>query len=197
MTSSVLQAVRKFDKTNIILKVGAVLCMPLLCLGCVCVSLHEVIKPCKSLKKVVKQYGGSAAMNKLAQKVATERAIFRGATTFVNTTTNATIFPDLTIWDMILESDVRIGCICSNTSTHISRMCLDTNKRKEYVDQVWRAYQANGGNYHVIVYGLIEYLCQVYGAMPMCNIVEIYVNDFVNDTALRVECLAHKEQAGM
>jgi hypothetical protein len=169
-------------------------CLPFLCAGLVCCIPAVELSYFKELyENVIKIYGGEKELTKLGDKVKKQRNIFRNAVTQVNSTCKpAIIKADVTLYDVICHADPRVGQLIKGSDVsslldEVFRSALN----KEYYDLVWTAYKELGGNYHVVVYGLIEYMCQMYD--PTCEKVKCYLNLFTSDTSLRVECLAHKD----
>ena len=76
------------------------------------------------------------------------------------------------------------------------KACTNVAARtSSYTMQVFNQYEQFGGNYHVIIYGFMEYICTMYD--PTCLIVENYLPKFGSDTPARRECLMHQEAAGI
>jgi hypothetical protein len=161
--------------------------MPLCCVGAVCiVGSHECKRFIEKYKKIIAIYGGEKNMIILANKICKENEIFRTSTTEVNNIISPQfITPNISLFDIISVMNPKIQNIVSNSK----------KTKTQYISDIWDQYQKNGGNYHVIVYGLIEYLCTIYD--PTCITIENYIDPFIADTMMKVECLSHKSDAGM
>lgn len=191
--SKIVAAGKNNRMSAVFLKLSGWLCLPFCCVGYVCLAPGYI---CDTLsdncKKLIELYGGSARLQILAQKIAKELEIFRDAVTLANTVVQPSVIrPDITIIDVIADMNPRIGPIIRNDISLI----LFPNNNNSYSTEIWKNYQNDGGNYHVIVYGLIEYLFTVYP--PDSIFVDSYINKALKDSSLRTEMLSHKTMALM
>ena len=186
--SAVLSALHQLKKYRFWLKFTGWCCMPMCCIGATCLVTSAV--PGQYIPKyeaIVELYGGKEKMKLVAEKVHREMVLFRNAVTAVNNTIDPTIIKsDITLLKLISSMNVKFRQISRESYYN----CTDI-----YVDAVWNDYVAKGGNFHVVLYGIMEYICTVYD--PTCTIAEIYLNWLTSDTSIRVECLSHQAQAGL
>jgi len=184
--SSIIKAMKVCDKQAFWLKFSGWLCIPCCCIGAACLAVGYI--PAAFVEKfteVITFYGGKDAVRALAELVQKEIRIFRDAVTEVNNSVDPhDIRANIDLFDVICDQEPKINALRSNSY-------ILSGHDKNYSKLVWDAYQKHGGNYHVVVYGLIEYMCIKYE--PTCSIVEVYLNSITSDTSLRVEVLSHKD----
>lgn len=202
MTSAILDAYRINTKTRMMLKCFGWTCIPCCCVGASCIVAAEEYTPATTyLKNTIDTYGGNKNCKEIGAKVREELAKFRKAVTAVNTYVSPQIInPNMTLFDVICKMEPKINAICtsSNSLDFYRFFKNDNDTATAYATAIWLEYtNIQGGNYHVIAYGLMEYQCMFYEATSMIGKVSYHLLDkFSTDTALRVECLSHKEAAG-
>lgn len=184
--SAIVLAKKVCEKQTFWLKLSGWICLPCCCIGCACLAAGYIPEAfAKKFADVIEFYGGKDAVRGLAERVRKEIRIFRAAITEVNNSVDPKdIRADIDLFDVICDHNPKIDALRSNKYILMSH-------DKNYSKLVWDAYQKHGGNYHVVVYGLIEYMCIKYE--PTCSIVEVYINNMTGDTSLRVEVLSHKD----
>ena len=186
--SAVLSAVHKLKKYRFWLKFSGWCCMPVCCIGATCLFASTV--PGEYIPKyeaIIELYGGKEKMKLVAEKVHREMVLFRKAVTAVNNTIEPSrIKSDITLLKLISTMNPKFRQISSEPAYNSSDI---------YIEAVWAEYVAKGGNYHVVLYGIMEYMCCVYD--PTCTFAEIYLNRLTTDTSLRVECLSHRADADL
>ena len=179
--------------TAALLKVGGWFCVPFFCLGCLCLAPGYICASfAENCKKLIELYDGRVRLNILAQKIKKEQELFRDAVTQANAVVQPSLIrPNVSLLDVISDMNPRIGPIIRSDITSI----IFAPKDKSYSAEIWKNYQNAGGNFHVIVYGLIEYLFTVYP--PDCTLVDSYVKKALQDSSLRTEMMSHKAAAHM
>jgi hypothetical protein len=152
------------------------------------VPAEQVGKMKKMYAQVIDTYGGKRKCKILGIRVQQELDIFRAAVTMVNNTCDPTIIhSDVQLLDVICQANPRIGKIIQDSSSY--SVC-NKSKNEDYLNQIWTIYTKQGGNFNLVVYGLIEYLCRMYD--PTCDYVQTYLQKFTSDSALRTVCLSCK-----
>ena len=165
-------------------------CMPCCCAGLPCLIVGDIPRTfAVKFGMLIELYGGEKKMHMLADKIAEEQSLFRDAVTFVTDTIDATkIKANITLWNVICAMHPKINSLTASLS-------FDSHfEDNTYAQQIWDRYVSTGGNYSVIVYGLIEYMCSIYD--PTCIIVDECMSKVLSDSSLRVEVLSHKTAAG-
>ena len=184
--SEIILAMKDCRKQAFWFKFTGWLCIPWCCLGSIClVAGYSPDEFAAKFAEVISLYGGRDSVRVLAERVHKEITIFRTAVTEVNYSVDPTeIRANIDLFDVICDHNPRINALRSNKY-------ILSNHNKNYSHLVWNAYMKHGGNYSVIVYGIIEYMCIKYE--PTSSLVEVYLNNVTNHTSLRVEVLAHKQ----
>lgn len=199
---SALVAAFQSTKRNIFwAKFMGYLCMPCCCVGMACLlGATEPDAILKVLKHVIAFYGDKDNCKRLSQMVAKEQAIFRECIGKVNSTINpACIDTKIHLLQLICMMDAKFGAIHGNDkfSLSLSLFLVDDQKKRmqeQYYSELWAAYKAMGGNEHVIMYGIGEYICDMYDASSL--IAQGYLVKLVGPTQLRQEVLLHRGDAG-
>jgi hypothetical protein len=184
--SAILKVYKTLQWKVSLLTTSGILCVPFFCFGCICLVPSATYSEFKNrYEKVIRLYGGKKPLKQLGKMVANENEIFRNTISFVNRTYEnpSDINPNINLLDIICEMNPSIKSIL--TSSWVGKYS------KEYVKTLYEHYIENCGNYHIIVYGLIEYLCTQYD--PTCIKIEDYLNRFVSNGALYLECMDHKQ----
>lgn len=201
MASTVLEAFASTGSNSRWFKVLGWTCMPCFCAGATCLAVAEPLSNFNEMyQRVIALYGGPVAVKALAARVRNELAIFRSAVTTVNNSLpdadSNIIIGDLKMHTMIYEKNTRIKQVMDTVDTVLSLLARfrdSDNRRQKYISLVWDEYLRLGGNYHVIVYGIIEYMCHNYD--PTSPAMKSHLEALLKDTAMRVEVLSHKAQA--
>lgn len=180
-------------KQTFLLKLSGWLCVPCFCSGCVCLAISSATEDIRSkYDAVIKFYGGEKIVVNIAEKVKVQTLIFRHAVTEVNKVVNPrNIVADI---DMFMMCKDMCPLFKAVSVTTLHSFISVANKSESYVVNVWNKYLELGGNYHIVIYGIIEYLCTV--ADPTSIYVTKYVDLLIKDTAFRSEVLSHKLDAG-
>lgn len=192
--SNILKIVSSHRKAYLACNVTGVCCIPFCCVGLACLApaqmIHHILE---QYDDVIHTYGGPKSLTVLADKIRKERVIFRDALTIVNRSCDPNIIdPDITLLDVIMQMQPRIGQIIQNSRCAGAQLLgILQKKNYAYTSVIWNAYEKREGNYSVIIYGLIEYLCQLYE--PTSQYVINFVEKFNVDSALRTECLHYKD----
>lgn len=157
-----------------------------------CLIVDKAVSPFKKkYNMIIEFYGGIAKVRELSQKISHELCIFRDARAAANDLVSAhSIISTVNILDVIFCAHPKIKSIMRPNPLDIFNMLADTGKN-QYCMAIWEEYVKRGGNYHVIIYGIIEYMCALYD--PTCALMESNINSLLSDTAYRAECLAHKD----
>lgn len=193
--SSILKLMSTYKKTYVAFNITGACCLPVCCIGLACLAPAQVIgHVLEQYDDVIYTYGGPTSLTVLADKIRNERVIFRDAVTIINQLCDPTIIDsDITLLDVIIQINPRIRHIINNSRCIGSTLLGIFNKNEknnEYASLIWNEYEKKGGNYTVIIYGLIEYLCQLHD--PTSQYVINFVEKFNVDSALRTECLQYK-----
>lgn len=170
------------------------ICIPCCCAGTACLLLAEEISKFKILfPKVIEIYGGKKNCKILGERIRTELNIFCKALTIINSSCSPIIIKtNTTLLEVICHVFPNTGNIITDVSkTGIAFLDQKTEKHNEYFNKLWETYTALGGNYQIVVYGIIEYLCQT--NEPTSDYVEQYLQEFTSYSALRAECLSYKK----
>lgn len=175
-----------------VLKTAGWCCIPVCCAGVACFSLADVENAQLSLiNRAIAFYGGVPNVKELATKVNREQSLFRAAVTKINNSIDpANIKGDVKLIDIIYHAHPRIKKLLNMGNALVIFDYMDGTKYETYYEAIWTEYEQMGGNYHVVIYGILEYICTVYDAT--CTIAEGYFDRVVSDSAARVECLSHK-----
>lgn len=188
-TSKLIDGLRQYKKQKCLLNCIGISCIPFCCTGIGCISIAAQLAPVtEALEDVVHFYGGEANVQRLAGKIIHEQHIFARAVNSVN----ATISPELintklTLLDCIIANVPRTGRIIDEAQFLTSRLRTSSS---QHGSAVWDIYLSMGGDYKVVVYGLIEYLSQNYD--PTSQTVLHVVNQLNKNSPLRNECQLHK-----
>lgn len=195
MPSAVVSAYKELKKQTYWLQFGGIACMPCFCMGFICCFFKwNLLESFEVIKKIYAFYGGDAALASLSTKVLRENELFRMSTTRVNQTVPSDLIVcNVTLLQVICANEPRIGAILNDFP--IGLYSDRKVKFNEYCKLVWDEYLRNGGNYHVVVYGLGEHVCGLYD--PTSHVAQDYMNNIVSDTQLRQEVLLHKADALM
>lgn len=188
--SAILKIYRDLQWKVNLMAISGVLCLPFFCCGCICLIPSVTYRPFKNkYEQIIRLYGGKEPLKQLGKMVANEDEVFRKAISFVNKTYDnaADMNPNITLLDIICEMNPRIKSIIKSTWFTFDLVRYN----KEYMKKLYESYVENGGNYHVIVYGIVEYLCTHYE--PTCIKMEDYINRFLDNGALYLECINHKQ----
>jgi hypothetical protein len=163
--------------------------MPFCCVGIACLSIGAQLAPvADALEDVVNFYEGQSNVRRLATKVYYEKNIFMKALNSVNATISPNLINiNLTLLDCIISNIPKTGRILNEAQYTMNRF---KSFNSEHNKAVWDMYQSMGGDYKVIVYGLIEYLCQIYD--PTSQAVMHVVKQLNENSPLRFECQLHK-----
>ena len=168
------------------------LCMPCCCLGCSFLILKKIPQEYNNnYRKIVEFYGDRHSCNRLRSLINIELQIFRKSVTQVNDTIDPNlIFSDISIIDIILRNNIKINKIFKgiNSSFDLTNNLKQINN--EYSVAIWNEYLKNNGNYHIIIYGIIEYLSGIYSEVS--EITNSFMENIISDTTLRSEILSHK-----
>ena len=164
--------------------------MSVCCTGIACITVAATLAPiADALADAVHFYGGEENLKRVANMVYHEQDIFTRAVNAVNSTISPKLIQvNLTLLDIIIANVPRTGSILEQSMSVTMR--LFKSAKQEYCKAVWDMYVSMGGNYKVIVYGLIEYMCQIYE--PTCDNVIRVVDNFNKNGPLRNECTNHK-----
>ena len=132
-------------------------------------------------KAIVEFYGGRQNLCNLNASIKKELQLFDEALA------NEDIF--MTILDVIQDMDPRF-CTCCDYSLNMSH-----GKNIVFSTFIWEKYLRLGGNYHVIIYGLFEYLCMFHEPTSkyICGFLEMML---VRNSVLKKEILSHKNASG-
>lgn len=184
-TSTVLTARKSCRKTQFWLKCAGYFCLPCCCLGVSCLTLGEVPKSfLAQYDLLIKMYGGEKKCLEIASKVSRELTLFRTAVTQINNTIDPSLIQtDITLLDVIYANHPRINALRVkshfNWSSYNSKIHGNTNA---YPTEIYNLYLSMGGDYKVVIYGLIEYLCHLYD--PTSTIVLDYLASVITDSSL-------------
>lgn len=145
----------------------------------------------KGFEDVIDYYG-KANLNRLGDLVQAEQEIFKMAVNTVNHKVNPDVIDiNLTLLDVIITMNPTTGRIIQQAKSIYMRF-NDSMKptTQNYHNLVWDEYIKLGGNYRVIVYGLIEYMCQIMEptSISVCDI----ITNFNQRGPLRNECTLYK-----
>lgn len=185
------------------LNLCGILCLPCCCAGCSFFILKKIPQEFNDkINKVINLYGGNEACNFLREKINIELQIFRNAVTKINNTINPEyIIADINILEMILYSNTKIKNIFKGINTSfdlnytskytLSLLRNNIDNTKTYILAIWNEYLNNNGNYHVIIYGVLEYFASLYSEVsdPLMD----SMNALLDDTSFRTEILSHKD----
>lgn len=176
------------------LKVAGYLCMPVCCIGCSCLFADKSMTEWKDkYDAIIALYGGKQKVKELSAKIANELRLFGTARTVANTKVSPHIIVrDVNMLDIIFCANPLVRQIMGAITLE-ALVIFDRKERNEYFTVVWNEYVNLGGNYHVIVYGIMEYLAMI--CDPTSRVMEYSVNEVLRDTAFRVECLSHRAAA--
>lgn len=193
-TSVVVSAQRACARNHILLNVLGGCCMPLCSVGITCCVVGSTFKSfSKNYKHLIGMYGGKLNMHRIATMIRQEMEIFKQAVAKVNMTVNPVfIVGDTTILDMVLYAEPVFSA--AYMPHHLMNTVSRCSSNSTYCNVLLTEYLSLGGNYNVIIYGLVEYLCMLYD--PTCTVVENVLVHAVGDTVLHVEMMAHKSKAG-
>ena len=189
--SRIVQELQAAKKNAFLTKLSGWLCVPFCCIGCACLLVAEIpakfVEQCNAL---IDFYDGEKRLGVLAVKIKKEQSLFREAVTQANSVISPELIdPNITLFDVIRDMNPRINSLCmKDIYFGISKI-----KNLTYSQEIWRTYQQNGGNYHVVMYGIIEYMFMVYHVDS--NKVADYITKVLSDTSFRVEVLSHKTSA--
>lgn len=191
--SSLLRGLKSCKQTKGLLNCIGITCMPFCCTGIACMSVAAQIAPiADALSDVVHFYGGEKNLQRIANLIHHELDIFMRAVNSVNTTVDARIINvNMTLLDVIITHVTKTGSIIEQSQSSTGRtLAMFKNIHPAYKQSVWDIYNSMGGNYKVIVYGLLEYLSQMYD--PTSNAVMSVVYNFNQNGPLRNEVAIHK-----
>ena len=192
--SAIVSAYKNLKSKTLLLKITGGFCMLFFCLGCVCCVPGFILDQCKvKFEMVIRLYGGVDDLKVLGKKVARENELFNKTIAMVNKVYEPAqaIDSKVTLFDVICHMNPRINNILN--SCWLARSLFLQEVKSDYMKQLWNQYIDNGGNYHVIVYGIIEYLCTLYD--PTCTKIDEYLDSFNSQGALYLECIEHKTEA--
>lgn len=160
------------------------LCVPICFLGCYCVTFADTPRSFYiKYKALVAFYGGRQNMINLNKRIQMELQIFARA-----------LGGDegITLLDVIQDMNPRFRTCCDYSL--LSQMFQ--NRNTVFSGIVWDKYISLGGNYHVIIYGLFEYLCMF--NEPTSEYVDGFLEMFlIRNSVLKAEILSHKDAAGI
>lgn len=192
--SAIVSALHTINRQVRLLKVAGWCCIPMFCMGAACLVVASTVDHFRALfRSAIAFYGGEKNLQVLTDKIHAELIIFRNAVTIVNAVARTeTIKADVSLLDVIYHAHPRIKSIMQpGTSALLVMSLFNTGIHDSYFDEIWKTYTSMGGNYRVIVYGILEYICMTYE--PTCTIAEAYFEKILAaNSAARVECLAHK-----
>jgi hypothetical protein len=191
--SMILNGIKSCKRSKGLLSCLGVTCMPICCTGIVCLTMgSELGWIAEALADVVNFYGGEQNVKRIAAMVEHEQNIFMRAFNNVNTTISPQLIDvNLTLLDIIICNVPKTGSIIEQSQSITKRtLSLFKTPNQEYKKAVWDMYTSMGGNYRPVVYGLIEYLCQMHD--PTSNVVMYVVDQFNHHGPLRNECALHK-----
>lgn len=188
-SSKLIDGLRQCKSQKGWLNCVGVSCMPFCCVGIACLSIGAQLAPvADALEDVVNFYEGQSNVRRLATKVYHEKNIFMKALNSVNATISPNLINiNLTLLDCIISNIPKTGRILNEAQYTMNRF---KSFNSEHNKAVWDMYQSMGGDYKVIVYGLIEYLCQIYD--PTSQAVMHVVKQLNENSPLRFECQLHK-----
>ncbi|KAG2424960.1 hypothetical protein HXX76_014118 [Chlamydomonas incerta] len=173
-----------------------------LLLPCCCTGLLAIVPAVeladqkRRINKAIAIYGSRKACQVLGKHIQQEIQFFTGAMSEVNATCGALeVQRGVQLMTIIAFTHPRLREVLENSGSTISRFLVlnhgNAAEKPPYLQKVWDAYVKKGGNYEVVVYGFLEYLCCTHE--PTSNYVMGFVDDFVSESSpLYVECMAHK-----
>lgn len=186
--SAIVATAKSQAKTTFWLKFFGWLCVPMCCLGFACIGsamLTEEIKD--KFNKLIDFYGGINHVRMIAVRVRIEANLFRRAVTKVNKEVSP----------RIIISDINLVTVIKDMVPTFKAVCprsFDGEHNTNYSKAIWDAYLEMGGNYHAVIYGLVEYMCTI--SDPTSINVDSYVQLLIKDSSLRAEVLHQRELAG-
>lgn len=193
-SSGIKWALSSVSKQTFWMKFAGAVTIPCCCLGlafCTGGAMLNIFKD--KYEEVVRIYG-KGNLDTLASKVRQEKQLFRAAVTKVNNEVHYSSITEVNLIEVMRSMVPRFGQIYNSTTfTSILRL-HHTHQHEQYYKKIWDEYQNTGGNFHVVIYGLIEYLCTEID--PTCTMMEDVLNKFTADSSLRAECMSHKVLAG-
>ena len=159
-------------------KVLGVLCVPVCCVGCLCVvASAQLAKAAELYGRLVEFYGGVAAARRMAARVRNQAKLFDQAVIAVNSR-GGDIDPRLTLLELVRHARPRFRTVCP--SHHFLR-----GTHKAYNDAVWSAFIEAGGEPDVVVHGFIELILET--ADPTSTSAMAYADLILTNTSLKDE----------
>lgn len=132
----------------------------------------------------MKTFGGTDNCRILAGKLRHELEVFNQATTNVNKAIDPNLITsNVNVYDVIFNENPRISAIVKND---VQFLC-NRGVKQEYLSELWKEYVVLGGNMHVVVYGIVEYVCTMY----QYTSIESFLQKMIVDSAVRREILSH------
>lgn len=193
MPSVVVETIKVNSRRAVGLNIAGVCCVPACCIGVTCLATAQIIAPIvEDYKDVCASYGGEANMHSIGERIRRQTTIFRAAVNQINKTCDPEIIDtNICLLDVISDMNPRTGQIINNSNYPGSRLLGIMKKKNDgYTNQIWNTYKEMGGDHQIVVYGLIEYLCQNFD--PTSQYVMNLVQKFNRDSPLRTHCFDHK-----
>jgi hypothetical protein len=175
-------------------------CMPLCCLGLVCLAPSYALKEgVVKLRKVIDLYGEDT-LHRLAGLVLNQNEIFLRACDNVNKMdlnkvdlnkmdlNKTDILPNLTLLETISHGNNEVGIILS------SRLEFTSPSKKTYKTRVYEEWLLQGGNIDIVVFGLPELICLSHD--PTSIKVMEYIDKLAYPTQLKNLVMSHRAMAG-
>jgi hypothetical protein len=118
---------------------------------------------------------------------------FRTATICANNYVDPKIIKsDITLLEVIKAMCPKIKSLFT-ISSHDALFTMISIVNPAYMQAIWDEYMKLDGNYHVIIYGIIEYI--ISDSDPTSHNAKKYLLMMTTNTAARAECLSHQDAA--
>ena len=190
--SILLKTLSNIEKNLFWAKFWGWLCMPVCCMGCICIIPAKVYEELIiDLKKIIKLYTPKK-LEIIAKDISREQSIFIDACIEINKTCEQ-IYPNTTLYDALCVTipnfKTMIG-ISSRSRDYVSN--VDKVAADAYASKAYSVYIEKGGDINSVIYGLPEYLCTIYD--PTCDTMSNLYKKIYTNTQLSQYVLSHKRQ---